>query len=83
MNLGPTELLIILAIVMLIFGSTQLPKLARSIGHAKREFETGQRDGPTPEDIPVVTVTTDSVVAPRRVVETHIIEPQATEDRSR
>jgi Sec-independent protein translocase protein TatA len=28
MNLGPTELLIILAIVMLLFGSAKLPKLA-------------------------------------------------------
>ena len=27
MNIGPTELLIVLAIVLLIFGSTQLPKL--------------------------------------------------------
>jgi sec-independent protein translocase protein TatA len=39
MNLGPTELLIILAIVLLIFGGTKLPKLARSLGEAKKEFE--------------------------------------------
>ena len=32
MNVGPTELLIVLAIVLLIFGSTRLPKLARSMG---------------------------------------------------
>lgn len=40
MNLGPTELLIILAIVLLIFGGTKLPKLARSLGEAKKEFES-------------------------------------------
>ena len=42
MNLGATELLIVLAIVLLIFGSTKLPKLARSMGQAKKEFEQGQ-----------------------------------------
>jgi sec-independent protein translocase protein TatA len=43
MNLGVTELLIVLAIVLLIFGSTRLPKLARSLGQAKKEFEDGNR----------------------------------------
>ena len=44
MNLGVTELLIVFAIVVLIFGGTQLPKLARSFGRAKSEFERGERD---------------------------------------
>ena len=44
MSFGPTELLIVLAIVLLIFGGTKLPKLARSVGQAKREFEAGTRD---------------------------------------
>ena len=44
MNLGPTELLIILAIVLLIFGGTKLPKLARSLGEAKKEFESSSND---------------------------------------
>lgn len=43
MNLGATELLVVLVIVLLIFGSAQLPKLARSLGQAKREFEDGTR----------------------------------------
>jgi len=41
MNVGPTELLIVLAIVLLVFGSTRLPKLARSLGSAKAQFERG------------------------------------------
>jgi sec-independent protein translocase protein TatA len=41
MNLGPTELIIILIIVLLIFGSTKLPKLARSMGQAQKEFKQG------------------------------------------
>ena len=46
MNIGPTEVIILLLIVVLLFGSTRLPKLARSLGEAKREFETTieQRD---------------------------------------
>lgn len=42
--LGP-DLIVILAIVALLFGSSQLPKLARSLGSAKSEFEQGIRDG--------------------------------------
>jgi sec-independent protein translocase protein TatA len=41
MNLGPTELLIILAVVLLLFGSTRLPKLAKSLGQAGKEFKKG------------------------------------------
>jgi len=44
MNLGPTELIIILIIVLLIFGSTKLPKLARSMGQAQKEFKKGLND---------------------------------------
>ncbi len=42
MNIGVTELLIVLAVLMLLFGSTRLPALARSVGQAKREFERGE-----------------------------------------
>lgn len=44
MNFGPTEWLIILAIVLVLFGGTKVPKLARSFGHAVREFEKGIHD---------------------------------------
>ena len=44
MNLGPTELLIVLVIVMLLFGSAKLPKLAKSMGQAQREFRQATSD---------------------------------------
>ena len=47
MNFGPTELLIVLAIVLLVFGSTRLPKLARSMGQASKEFKKGLDEGQT------------------------------------
>jgi sec-independent protein translocase protein TatA len=42
---GPTELLIVLGIVLVIFGGSKLPQLARSVGKAKTEFQRGVRDG--------------------------------------
>jgi sec-independent protein translocase protein TatA len=45
MNLGPTELIIILLIVLLIFGGAKLPKLARSMGQAQKEFKKGVTEG--------------------------------------
>lgn len=41
MNLGSSELLIVLAIALLIFGGAKLPKLARSLGQAQKEFKEG------------------------------------------
>jgi sec-independent protein translocase protein TatA len=40
-TVGPTELLIILAIALLVFGSARLPKIARSLGEAAHEFRRG------------------------------------------
>jgi sec-independent protein translocase protein TatA len=44
-GLGAPELLIILAVVLLLFGGTRLPKLARSLGQASKEFKAGVADG--------------------------------------
>jgi sec-independent protein translocase protein TatA len=44
------EFLVVLAVIALLFGSTQLPKLARSLGSAKKEFESGLRDRHTNEN---------------------------------
>ena len=57
MNLGSTELLIILAIILLVFGSTKLPKLARSLGQAQKEFKTGMDEGKPGEHAPDTTTT--------------------------
>ena len=49
-GLGAPELLIILVLVLLVFGGTKLPKLARSLGQAKNEFEAGTREGAKVDD---------------------------------
>ena len=43
--IGTTELLIILGVVVLLFGATAIPKLARSIGKARAEFDKGVKEG--------------------------------------
>ncbi|OWY62176.1 hypothetical protein B7486_59845 [cyanobacterium TDX16] len=50
MNLGGSELAIILAIALLVFGGKKIPELARSLGSAKREFEEGSREGRASSD---------------------------------
>ncbi len=42
-DVGPVELLIVLAVVLLLFGSTRLPSLARGMGQAVSEFKKGTR----------------------------------------
>jgi sec-independent protein translocase protein TatA len=40
-GLGAPELIVVLLVVLLLFGSTKLPKLARSLGQASQEFKQG------------------------------------------
>ncbi len=44
MRMGPTELVIILLIVLLLFGAKRLPDLAGSIGSSLKEFRKATKD---------------------------------------
>jgi len=44
-QVGAAELLIILVVVLLLFGATRLPSLARSLGASAKEFRKGVEDG--------------------------------------
>ena len=51
--LGGPELGILLVIVLVLFGGSQLPKLARNLGKAQKEFKDGldeSKDGDSPSD---------------------------------
>ncbi len=52
LGLGAPELIIILIIVVLLFGGARLPKLARSLGQAKKEFEHGIAEGEQEPHVP-------------------------------
>ena len=44
------EALLVLGLIALLFGSSQLPKLARSIGQASKELKRGLHDEPDEAD---------------------------------
>ena len=44
MNLGGPELIIVLIIILVLFGGAKLPKLARSLGQAQKEFRDGVKE---------------------------------------
>jgi sec-independent protein translocase protein TatA len=55
MDLGPAELLIILALVMILFGVGRISKIAGELGSGIRAFREGLRgeDEAKPEEKPV------------------------------
>ena len=57
MSFGLPEMIILLVIVLLLFGAAKLPKLARSMGEAQREFKKGLRDHDEPPPPPDEKIT--------------------------
>ena len=49
-GIGPQELLIIFAIILLIFGPTKLPQLGKALGRTIRGFRHGIKEAETEED---------------------------------
>ena len=44
---GVDGLIIVVVVALILFGSTQIPKLARSLGSAHKEFKQGLTEGET------------------------------------
>lgn len=42
--IGSTEIMIIALVILVLFGSAALPKFARSLGKAKKEFKEGLQE---------------------------------------
>ena len=52
-NLGPWEIIILVVVLLLVFGSRRLPEMGRSVGKGMREFKhavTGKDEKPELED---------------------------------
>ena len=51
-GLGPTELIVIVLVIVLLFGATKLPQLAKALGQSKKAFregiEEGEKEAPKP-----------------------------------
>jgi sec-independent protein translocase protein TatA len=61
-GLGAQELIIVLVVILVLFGGTQLPKLAKNLGKAQQEFKAGLNEAgkdtkpaPKPDDGPTAT----------------------------
>jgi sec-independent protein translocase protein TatA len=50
--LGTPELIIIVLVIVLLFGATRLPQLAKALGQSKKAFregiEEGEKEAPKP-----------------------------------
>jgi sec-independent protein translocase protein TatA len=44
-GLGTPELIIIAVVIVLLFGATRLPQLAKALGQSKRAFKEGLDEG--------------------------------------
>lgn len=49
-GLGPTELIIILVIILLLFGGAKLPALAKGLGQSVKEFKKASKDASAEDD---------------------------------
>ena len=63
MHFGPTAeifgvdgIIILVVVVLVLFGSTQIPKLARSLGSAQKEFKKGIEEGSSDDATPPAAV---------------------------
>ena len=61
---GP-EVCIVLAVVLLVFGGSQLPKLARNLGKAQKEFKDGLAEGREADEATTKTKTSTTSRQPR------------------
>jgi sec-independent protein translocase protein TatA len=49
-NLGMTEILLILVVVVLLFGGRKIPELMKGIGQGMKEFKKASKYDPADED---------------------------------
>lgn len=46
LGMGPTELIVILIILLVLFGGSKLPSLAKGMGQSIKEFKKAAKDDP-------------------------------------
>ncbi len=76
-GIGAPELIIVLVVVLLLFGTTRLPKLARSVGQASKEFKKGVAEGPGDDEDEIERAKTEP-----KGLESKQVEPKDTKKRA-
>jgi sec-independent protein translocase protein TatA len=66
--LDPPEIILILVVVLVLFGGAQLPKLAKNLGKAQKEFKDGLAEGQK----------TDGKVVEKTVIEKTVDDSNST-----
>jgi len=77
-NLGPTEIILILLVLVLLFGAKKLPELARGSGRALRIFKAETKGLMDDDDQPDRTTMTEEqrAIEAQRAAETAQYEQQ-------
>ncbi|MBZ0206288.1 MAG: twin-arginine translocase TatA/TatE family subunit [Flavobacteriales bacterium] len=47
-KLGPTEIILIVALILLLFGGKKIPELMRGLGKGMKEFKDAQKEDRNP-----------------------------------
>ena len=76
---SPVEIGIVVLVVLLLFGGSQLPKLAKNLGQAQKEFKDGLSAGQKSDEAAAAAVVATPVVpaAPVVVVPPPVATPTA------
>ena len=64
---GMDGMIILVVVALVLFGSTQIPKLARSLGSAKTEFKQGLAEGESAQPVEVVVPVAPAALTPTAV----------------
>jgi sec-independent protein translocase protein TatA len=59
------EFLLVIAVAALLFGSSQIPKLAKSVGQASKEFRKGLEEGDSDDDDAKADTKSESPTEPK------------------
>ncbi len=78
-GLGAPELIIVLVVILVLFGGSKLPKLARSLGEAQSEFKKGTDGDTTP---PVLVADKEDAAAAAEVGERPVVVAKEDTDRT-
>jgi sec-independent protein translocase protein TatA len=69
-GLGPTELIVILVILLVLFGGSKLPSLAKGLGQSVKEFKKAQKEAEAEEEAakttPAPTTTEPKKIEPAK-----------------